>query len=215
MDPIPVAAAIVTGVQQLITREVEPGPPVVCTFGSIHGGTRHNILAPEVRIDGTIRTLHTHNRELLLARIPQLARDNGSGTPRFGRGRRSQPGYAVGVNDAALIDLFEAAAAAVVPADRIVREPDPGLGAEDFYAFGATGLPVAMFNLGVANPAKGIAGAHHSPEFDIDEDALADGVAVFAETVLRFFIARRIGLTRPFLDSVKFGALGCAPCLAR
>jgi amidohydrolase len=175
----------VTGVQHLITREVNPVHPVVCTFGSIHGGTRHNILAPQVHIEGTIRTLHTHNRELLLERIPQLARDIAA-AHRASAEVAIEPGYAVGVNDAALVDLVETAASAVVPADRIVREPDPGLGAEDFYAFGAAGLPVAMFNLGVANPAKGIEGAHHSPEFDIDEDALADGVAVFAETVLRF-----------------------------
>ena len=185
VDPIPVAAQIVLAVQQLITREIDPVQPVVCTFGSITGGTRHNIIAPHVRIEGTFRTLHQHNRDLLTKRIPAVVQGIAA-AHRAEAEVEIEPGYGVGVNDSGLIDLIEAAASAVVPADRIIREPDPGLGAEDFYAFGATGVPVAMFNLGVANPAKGITGAHHSPEFDIDEDALADGLAVFAETVRRF-----------------------------
>ncbi len=189
VDPVPVAAQIITAVQQLITREVNPVQPVVCTFGSIHGGTRHNIIAPEVRIEGTYRTLHEHNRELLTRRIPEVVRDVAA-AHRATADVDIEPGYGVGVNDSSLVDLIEAAATSVVPPDRILREPEPGLGAEDFYAFGSTGLPVAMFNLGVGNPAKGITGAHHSPEFDIDEDALVDGVAVFAETIARFLAAR-------------------------
>ncbi|MBW3609726.1 MAG: amidohydrolase, partial [Actinobacteria bacterium] len=46
VDPIPVAAQIITAVQQVISREVNPVHPVVCTFGSISGGSRHNVIAP-------------------------------------------------------------------------------------------------------------------------------------------------------------------------
>lgn len=185
VDPIPVAAEVITAVQHLVTREVNPVHPVVCTFGAIAGGSRHNVIAPEVRIDGTVRTLHQHNRDLLLQRIPEVVHAVAA-THRATAEVAVEPGYGVGVNDSSLVDLIEAAAGAVVPAEHILREPDPGMGAEDFYAFGATGIPVAMFNLGIANPAKGITGAHHSADFDIDEDALPDGVAVFAETVRRF-----------------------------
>ena len=188
IDPIPVAAQVITAVQQLITREVNPVHPVVCSFGSIAGGTRHNVIAPEVRIEGTVRTLHQHNRDLLLRRIPEVVRAVAE-THRATAEVSIEPGYGVGVNDSSLVDLIEAAAGAVVPTDHILREPDPGLGAEDFYAFGSTGIPVAMFNLGIANPSKGIDGGHHSADFDIDEDALPDGLAVFAETIRRFFEA--------------------------
>lgn len=188
VDPVPAAAAIVLAVQQLITREVDPVQPVVCTFGAIHGGTRHNVIAPEVRIDGTVRALHQHNRELLLERIPEVARAVGA-AHRTHVDVTIEPGYGAGANDLVLTDLVEAAARSVVAPDRVIREPDPGMGAEDFYAFGDTGLPVTMFNLGVANPAKGIGGAHHSPDFDLDEDALADGVAVLVETVRRYLTA--------------------------
>ena len=188
VDPVPAAAEIISAMQQLVTREVNPVQPVVFTFGKISGGTRHNIIAPQVELDGTFRTLHEHNRELLKRRIPELVGAIAS-AHRATAEVEIIPGYAVGVNDSNLIDLIESAAGAVVPADRILRESEPGLGAEDFFAFGSTGIPVAMFNLGVANPAKGIEGAHHSPEFDIDEDALPDGLAVFAETIRRFFEA--------------------------
>ena len=187
VDPVPVAAQVITAVQNLITREVNPVQPVVCTFGSVHGGTRHNVIAPEVQLEGTIRALHQHNRDLLLERVPALIR----GIAEASRATVDidiERGYGVGVNDADLVDLIEASARAVVAPEQIFFEPDSGLGAEDFFAFGETGIPVAMFFLGVRNVAKGIDGAHHSPDFDVDEDALPHGLAVFAETIRRFLL---------------------------
>jgi len=67
----------------------------------------------------------------------------------------------------------------------VVAVPDPSLGGEDFYAFGSTGLPVSMFQLGVAEPAAGRGAPNHSPDFDVDESALPAGVAVFAEAIRR------------------------------
>ena len=59
------------------------------------------------------------------------------------------------------------------------------MGAEDFFAFGETGIPVCMYRLGVANAARGITAPHHSSHFDIDESSLPVGVAVFAESIRR------------------------------
>jgi len=81
--------------------------------------------------------------------------------------------------------VVAAAAAAVLGDERVMRVPEPSLGSEDFYAFGETGLPVSMFQLGVADPARGITAPHHSPDFNLDEAALPAGVAVFAETIRR------------------------------
>jgi len=94
-------------------------------------------------------------------------------------------GYPVGVNDPDLTALVAGAARAVLGDRRVVALPDPSLGGEDFYAFGDTGLPVAMFTLGVADPAAGRAAPLHSPDFDLDEAALPAGVAVFGEAVRR------------------------------
>ncbi|CAN5695226.1 M20 family metallopeptidase [soil metagenome] len=184
LDPVPIAAQIVTGVQQLVTREIDPVQPVVVTFGSIHGGHRDNVIASSVTLTGTIRAVHQHNRELLNRRVPELAH----GIAAAHRATVTvdlECGYPVGVNDPELTQVVAAAAAAVLGDERVMRVPEPSLGSEDFYAFGETGLPVSMFQLGVADPARGITAPHHSPDFNLDEAALPAGVAVFAETIRR------------------------------
>jgi amidohydrolase len=67
----------------------------------------------------------------------------------------------------------------------VIVEEHPSMGAEDFFAFGDTGIPVCMFRLGVGNASRGITAPHHSSHFDIDESSLPVGVAVFAETIRR------------------------------
>lgn len=184
VDPIPVAAEIVSAVQQLVTREVNPVTPVVFTFGSVHGGTRRNVIATSVTLSGTLRTVHQANRDRLVTRIPQLCRavaEAHRATVRV----RHEAGYDVGVNDPALTEVVAEAAAAVAGPSHVVREQYPTMGGEDFYAFGSTGLPVNMFLLGIANPDLGITAPNHSPGFDLDEDALPTGVAVLAETTRR------------------------------
>ncbi|MBA2529310.1 MAG: amidohydrolase, partial [Euzebyales bacterium] len=188
VDPVPVAAQVITAVQQVVSREVDPVTPVVVTFGSIHGGTRHNVIATSVTLDGTIRTVHQHNRDLLLRRVPEVIRAVAA-THRANATVEVETGYPVGTNDPALSVVVTGAAAAVLGPARVVAEPEPTLGAEDFYAFGSTGLPVHMFLLGVADPSRGVTAPHHSPEFDLDEAALPAGVAVFAETLRRLLAA--------------------------
>lgn len=186
IDAIPIAANIVLAVQQFVAREVDPVHPVVVTFGTIQGGTRHNVIAPSVTLGGTMRAVHEHNRVLLCRRVPEIARAVAA-THRATATVEIVRGYPVGFNDPALTELVAASARAVLGDERVVAEPDPTLGGEDFYAFGETGLPVSMFLLGVADPTQGIVAPHHSPEFDLDEAALPAGVAVFAETIRRWF----------------------------
>lgn len=188
VDPIPIAAELVSAVQQLMTREVNPVTPAVFTFGSIHGGTRRNIIATTVELSGTLRTVHSANRERLVARVGQVARAVAEAHRATVKVRHT-PGYDVGVNDPALSELVATAARAVLGAHRVMHERYPTMGGEDFYAFGATGLPVSMFLLGTANPERGITAPNHSPDFDLDEDALPAGVAVFAESIRRLLAA--------------------------
>ena len=183
-DPIPVAAAIVHAVQHVVGRELNPAHPAVVTFGTIHGGTRHNVIAPSVELAGTVRTVHERDRAHLVERVIQVA-EGIADVHRTTVTVEHEPGYPVGVNDADLAACVADAAAGVLGEDRVVTEEYPSLGAEDFGVFGSTGVPVCLFRLGVGNPARGITAPHHSPLFDVDEAALPDGVAVFAETVRR------------------------------
>jgi amidohydrolase len=185
IDAIPVAAQIVLAMQQFVSREVDPVQPVVVTFGTIQGGVRHNVIAPEVMLTGTMRALHEHNRELLLRRVPEIAHAVAA-THRARATVEIMRGYPAGFNSPGLTEMVIESARSVLGPERVMTEPDPTLGGEDFFVFGATGLPVSMFLLGVANPERGIDAPHHSPSFDLDEAALPAGVAVFAETVRRW-----------------------------
>jgi amidohydrolase len=187
VDPIPIAAEIISALQQVITREIDPVTPVVLTFGSIHGGTRRNVIAASVKLEATLRTANQHNRDLLVARIPEVARSVAA-THRATATVTHRAGYPVGVNDPALTEIVADAARAVLGEHRVGPVPTPTLGGEDFYAFGKSGLPVSMFLLGVANVQRGITAPHHSADFDLDEDALPAGVAVFAETLRRLLV---------------------------
>jgi amidohydrolase len=185
IDPIPTAAAIITALQQVVAREVDPVQPVVLTFGTITGGSRYNVVATSVELRGTFRTLHVHNRELLRRRIPEVVAALAS-AHRTLADVDIVHGYPPGYNDPWLTELLTESARGVLGRERVLHSPEPSLGAEDFYEFGATGLPVSRFLLGIANPERGITAPHHSPEFDLDEAALPAGVAVFAETARRF-----------------------------
>lgn len=184
IDPVPIAAQIVLAIQTVITREIAAFDPVVITFGTIHGGTAANVIAPEVTLEATIRTLRPEIRRLVIDRIGEIA----EGIASAHRAKAEivvHHGYAVGHNDPGVAALVASATTQVLGSDGLVMEPNPSLGAEDFFAFGTTGVPVCMFQLGVANPAKGIDAPHHSPWFDIDEQALPLGTAVMAGAALR------------------------------
>lgn len=184
IDPVPVAGALVTAVQHLLDREVDPVHPRVFTFGMVHGGTRYNVIAPEVVLEGTLRTVHAEDRDRLVHRVTEVA----TGIAALHRATAEVAhleSYGVGVNDDRLAALVAAAGTAVLGADRVVAEPYPSLGGEDFYDLGRDGVPCMMFLLGIADAARGITAPNHSADFDVDESALPAGVAVFAESLRR------------------------------
>jgi amidohydrolase len=184
LDPVPIAAELILAAQRIVTREISPVKPALITFGQIEGGTKPNVIAPSVRIGATLRAVHAEVREHLLRRLPEVA--HGVAATHRARAEVSMShGFAPGYNDPGLAALVGEAARAVVGDDQLVWEPEPSLGAEDFFDFGTTGIPVCMFRLGVANEALGITAPHHSPDFDLDEAALPVGVAVFAESIRR------------------------------
>ena len=184
IDPVPVAANVITNVQQVITREIDPLKPAVITFGSIHGGTRHNVIAPSVTLEATIRTLYPDTRAYLVERVQQMAHAVATAN-RTSATASVTPGYPAGFNDSSLALLVERAALAVCSPQQVVLEEHPSMGGEDFFAFGDTGVPVGMFRLGVGNAARGITAPNHSAHFDVDEASLPVGVAVFAEAIRR------------------------------
>lgn len=188
VDAIVIASEVVLACQQIISREIDPTDPAVLTFGSIHGGSRENVIAPTVDLLGTMRALSTPVREHLRKRIEEVA-CGVAAAHRASATVQIEEGYPVGRNHRDLTRVVQQTAREVLGDERVVVQPTPSLGSEDFFDFAATGVPVCMFRLGVADASRGMTAAHHSPDFDLDEAALPAGVAVFVAAVQRLLNA--------------------------
>ena len=74
IDPIPAAAQVISSLQQLVSRQLAPADSAVVTIGTIHGGLKSNIIAPEVKMTGTIRTIKPQVQKDLFEAIPRVVK---------------------------------------------------------------------------------------------------------------------------------------------
>jgi amidohydrolase len=183
VDAVLVAAHVITALQAIAAREVKPTLPVVVTVGTVRGGFRYNVIAPDVELTGTVRSFDAALRASLPGRIERLARGVAAG---FGAEVDVEYdfGYPATVNDPEMTRVLQAAAAEVVgPAG--LPPMDPLMGGEDMSYF-LEAVPGCYAFIGSANPARGLDHPHHSPRFDFDEAALPVGVQVLVRTAERF-----------------------------
>ncbi len=165
--------------QAIVARRIDPLQPAVVTFGKIEGGTAENILASEVRLEGTLRYFSSEVREQLHA---ELRRAFAVADALGGEGKiRIQHGNPPVVNDAKLTALVRDTARTLL-GDGGVDTAELIMGAEDF-AFLAREAPGCFFWLGAG--IEGDQRSHHSPRFDIDERCLPRGAAVLAAAAQR------------------------------
>jgi hippurate hydrolase len=160
IDPIVLAARIVTTLQTVVSRETRPLDPAVVTVGSIHGGTKHNIIPNEVKLQLTLRSYSDKVRNHTIATIRRICRGEAiaAGVPddllpivTVSEGERTPPTY----NDPVLTRRVRGDIAAWIGADN-VRTIDPEMGGEDFSLYGLTAekVPITMFRVGAVDPAK-------------------------------------------------------------
>lgn len=183
VDAVVVASHVVTALQSIVSRMVNPLHSAVITVGTINGGFRHNIIAPEVRMSGTVRTYDKALREEMPWRIERLVRgvcDSMGATCEIDYSRV----YPTTVNDPGMTRLVEVAARKVVGAANVLSV-EPSMGGEDMSFF-LDAVPGCYFFLGSANPEKGLDQPHHSPAFDFDEGALPIGVQVLQQSVFDY-----------------------------
>jgi amidohydrolase len=183
IDPIIIGAHCIVALQTLVSREVNPLLPAVITVGSLHAGTVSNVIPEEGHFEATIRTFDPRTRALLAERIPQVVTGIAE-TFRATAEVEYDLGYPPLVNNAEMAALVREAALAVVGPERVM-DSEPGMGAEDMAYF-LNAVPGAFYRLGVRNEATGKTYGHHHPRFDIEEDALATGVAMHAAVALRY-----------------------------
>lgn len=186
IDPVNIAAHIVLALQAITTRELNATRPLVLTIGKIQGGSQYNVIPDEVVIEGTIRTLEEEVRQFTAKRIGEIAEATAAvfgGTVDYEMVWGAPPV----INDDAMAALAAKAAKAVLGEDKVIAKlPAPNMGGEDF-AYYLQKLPGAFMFLSSSNPEKGTDVSHHNPKFDVDEDVLWEGAAVFTAIVEEFF----------------------------
>ncbi len=187
VDAVAVAAQVVTALQHVVSRYADPLLPLVLTIGTIHGGFASNVIAPSVKMQGTVRSFDPDLRERMPALIERVVQGVVAA-----HGATADVGYTFGypatVNDTALLPEFEAATAAVM-GDGNHAVLAPTMGAEDF-AYYAQRVPAMIVRLGVRNEARGFVHPLHHPRFDLDEDALPLGAALLADVATRWLAGR-------------------------
>ena len=155
IDPIVLAARMILDLQTIVSRETDPLDPVVVTVGSIHGGTKHNIIPNEVKLQLTVRATKTETRDRVLKAIDRIARAAALGA--------NAPPPEVKVS----LDEFTPATYNDVPLARNcgtvfrtilgpenVRDRRPVMGAEDFSRFAEGKTPIFMYFLGTISKEK-------------------------------------------------------------
>jgi amidohydrolase len=178
LDPIPVAAEIVQALQTVVSRQTDAQQPKVLTIGRIQGGTRFNIIADRVVMDGTIRTFDPGMRAEIKSRMARAVKGVAEAHGTTATLRFLDEGYPPTINDAALARLAVPALERVFGKDGAHRVR-PLMVAEDFPVY-ARKAPTFYFLLGTRNPAKGIESVNHTARFDVDEAVLPLGVRALA-----------------------------------
>lgn len=154
-DPIVTAAHLVTSLQTLVSRRLDPQQPGVVTVGSFHGGTKHNVIPDQAHLQLTVRSYSETARRKLLDGIAQLARDTCkafqcSKPPVVNIKQNHTPAV---YNDPALTEAAAALFRNVLGGEAVERAR-PTMGGEDFARYARhLGVPGLMFRLGTVSPA--------------------------------------------------------------
>jgi amidohydrolase len=181
LDAIVIASEIVQALQTVVSRSVDPTDPAVLSIGIIQGGTRSNIIAEKVTMEGTVRALSDANRKkiqpLMEAIVKGICEMHGAAYE-FEYKPLSPSVY----NNPELAATMAPTLAKLLGKDKVL-EWKPQLIAEDFSFF-AQKIPGFYFFLGVKNPAQPVAAPLHSPNFNPDERSIPLGIKVLCHLLL-------------------------------
>ena len=181
VDAIAVAAQVVTNLQHIVSRNVNPIEPAVVSVTQIVGGTTHNVIPGAVKMQGTVRTFDAALRK----RIPELMERVIAGVTAAHGARYAfdyETGYRPVINDERATALLRRAVVRALGEGALV-EATPSMGGEDFSAY-QQAAPGAFFFVGARCEERGIVHPHHHECFDLDERALDHGTRVFVAAAL-------------------------------
>ena len=180
IDPFYISAFIILAINGIISRRIDPFDPAVVSLGVVRGGQAENVIPESVEFAGTLRYTEHRVQEQIHAEIQkafEIALPLGGDYE-----MRFEIGEPPMINHPKAVELIEAAVCDVIGREHFAP-PEKGLGAEDFGRF-LEKVPGAMFSLGTR--IEGQTHYGHNPYFDINENALPIGTAIFTEAALRF-----------------------------
>ena len=198
-DPIVAAAQYILAIQTIVSRQTSPLDPAVVTVGSIHGGSKHNIIPDDVHLQLSIRAFDERVRENILTDLKRTARGVA-----LAAGIPDDRAPIVTVSDTEVVPATyndPALAARLKPVfisaigNENVLEPKPVMGSEDFGLFGLEGrkIPILMFRLGAVAPekiadsertGKPLPSLHSSLFAPVPEPAIRTGVTAMTAAVI-------------------------------
>lgn len=185
VDPVVCAAHVVTALQSIVSRSVDPFESAVISVTQINAGDAFNVIPQAADMRGTVRTFSLAVREVVFARMTDViahvcAAMGCTGT--FSYEHVTHPVINDPVVSAAARDVFKT----LLPADALdlsVRT----MGSEDMSEF-MSDIPGMFFFLGAADPTTDTYYGHHHPRFSIDEEVLPLGVALLSSTVAAYVL---------------------------
>ena len=197
-DPVVLAAQIVLALQTVVSREIKPGEPAVVTVGSIHGGTRHNIIPDEVKLQLTLRSYTDAVREQTIEAIKRIVRGQAlaAGIPddRMPEVKVIDDRTPATYNNPELTEKLAAVFTSWFGETNVIHRK-PSMGGEDFSEFGRTEqrIPICDFQLGGVNPevleesqrtGKALPSLHSSQWAPLPKPTIQTGVTAMAAAVL-------------------------------
>lgn len=182
IDAIAASARVITDIQYLVSREMNPFSPLVVNIGTIEGGSISNAVAENVIMTGTIRTFSNDTTDYLKKRINDLAK---SAIESFGGSCKVvfNEGLPPLINKKHYILEAIESIVKVIGDNNFIISDEGKMGSEDFSYY-LEKKPGCFVWLGSGNDEKKMRVALHNPRFDFDEDALLIGVKVFVQYVL-------------------------------
>lgn len=179
INPISAGAAVISSLHTILGQEISAAASACIAVCQIHGGSTYNCIPSECDLEGTIRALSADMRSFLWKRVTEISEL----TARSLRATATVniiPGAPALRNDEESTMLLQKAASTVFSEEEIVFPLSPIMVGEDFAEY-LTDIPGAFFFLGAGNSQKGCIFPHHHPKFQIDEDVLWRGCALFLE----------------------------------
>ena len=184
IDPILAAAHIVTALQSIVSRNIDPMESVVVTIGQMSAGTTFNVIPDKAILKGTVRSYNDELHRDVYRRILEMAQ-NMAAALRCTASMETVAIVPAVVNAARPTASVRKAAAAVVGEENVIQGRT--MGAEDM-GYILQQIPGCYFFIGSQNEEKGFNFPHHHPRFDFDERALVLGVATMAHAVAGYVL---------------------------